>query len=169
VGPRGVLYTWVTATDDPAVDPKWGRVGKQGIENTGPLTRKRMETFDGEVLHHTLDWMDRAGHDGKPIFLWFNSTAIHVWSHSPERYIQKAVDEGRTEEDVVRAKAIEHDEHVGAILRKLDDLGVANNTIVVYATDNGFELLFWPDGGYSPFRGEKRTNAMKAIEMGGTK
>src|SRR5262249_43332017 len=97
------------------------------------------------------------GKGEKPFFAWFNTTAVHIWSHSPQKYIQMAVDEGRAEEDVVRAKMIEHDEYVGKLLQKLDDLGVADNTIVVYSTDNGFELLFWPDGGYSPFRGEKGT------------
>jgi arylsulfatase len=157
MGPRGVMHTWATDVDDPTEDPQWGRVGRQKIENTGPLTRKRMETFDGEVLKYTLDYMDRVGKGPKPFFVWFNSTAIHIWSHSPQSYIQKAVDEGRAEQDVVRAKMIEHDEQVGAILKKLDELGVADNTVVVYTTDNGFELLFWPDGGYAPFRGEKGT------------
>lgn len=157
LGPRGVLHAWATDSDDATTDPQWGRVGKQKIENTGMLTRKRMETFDSEVLGHTLNWMDRNAKGDKPFFLWFNSTAIHVWSHPAQKYVQMAVDEGRAEEDVVRARMIEHDEHVGAILKKLDDLGVTDNTIVVYTTDNGYELLFWPDGGYSPFRGEKGT------------
>jgi arylsulfatase len=155
-GPRGALHTWATDTDDATTDPKFGRVGKQKIEDTGKLTRKRMETFDKEVLDATLKWMDQRK-DGKPFFLWFNSTAIHVWSHPNPKYVQMAVDEGRAEEDVVRARMIEHDEHVGVILQKLKDMGVADNTIVVYTTDNGFELLFWPDGGYAPFRGEKGT------------
>ena len=156
-GPRGVLHTWATDTDDPTTDPKFGRVGKQKIEDTGKLTRKRMETFDAEVLGETLKWVDKTGKSGKPFFLWFNSTAIHVWSHPNPKYLQMAVDEGRAEEDVVRARMIEHDEHVGAILKKLDDMGVADNTIVVYTTDNGNEFIFWPDGGYAPFRGEKGT------------
>jgi len=156
-GPRGVLHTWATDTDDPTTDPKFGRVGKQKIEDTGKLTRKRMETFDAEVLGETLKWMDKSGKSGKPFFLWFNSTAIHVWSHPNPKYLQMAVNEGRAEEDVVRARMIEHDEHVGAILKKLEDLGVADNTIVVYTTDNGNEFIFWPDGGYAPFRGEKGT------------
>jgi arylsulfatase len=154
-GPRGVLHTWATDTDDSTTDPKFGRVGKQKIEDSGPLTRKRMETFDKEVLDQTLAWMDKNA--SKPFFIWFNSTAIHVWSHPNPKYIQMAVDEGRAEEDVVRARMIEHDEHVGALLKKLDDLGVADNTIVVYTTDNGNEFIFWPDGGYAPFRGEKGT------------
>jgi len=156
-GPRGVLHAWATDTDDPTTDPKFGRVGKQKIEDTGKLTRKRMETFDSEVLGETLKWMDKTGKTGKPFFLWFNSTAIHVWSHPNPKYVQMAVNEGRAEEDVVRARMIEHDEHVGAILKKLDDLGVADDTIVVYSTDNGNEFIFWPDGGYAPFRGEKGT------------
>lgn len=156
-GPRGVLHAWATDKDDPSEDPKFGKVGRQKIEDTGKLTRKRMETFDKEVLDKTLDWLDRAGKGDKPFFCWFNSTACHVWSHSTKKYIQKAVDEGRAEEDIYRAKMIEHDEHVGALLKKLKDLGVDDNTIVMYSTDNGFELLFWPDGGYSPFRGEKGT------------
>jgi arylsulfatase A-like enzyme len=156
-GPRDVLHTWATDVDDPTEDPVFGRVGKQKIEKDGQLTRKRMETFDGEVLDVTLKYLDKVGKGDKPFFVWFNTTAVHIWSHPTPKYIKKAVDEGRAETDVVRAKMIEHDEQVGALLRKLDELGVTDNTIVVYSTDNGFELLFWPDGGYSPFRGEKST------------
>jgi len=156
-GPRGVLHSWATNVDDATTDPKFGRIGKQKIEDTGKLTRKRMETIDGEVLGQTLKWMDANAKGDKPFFLWFNSTAIHIWSHPAKKYVQQAVDEGRAEEDVVRARMIEHDEHVGAILAKLKELGVADNTIVVYTTDNGNELMFWPDGGYAPFRGEKGT------------
>jgi len=156
-GPRGVLHTWATTTDDPTVDPKFGRIGKQKIEDTGPLTRKRMETVDREVTDVALGWMDKVGKSGKPFFMWWNTTAIHIWSHPNPKYVQMAVDEGRAEEDVARAKMLEHDELVGLILKKLQDLGVADNTIVVYSTDNGFEFMFWPDGGYAPFRGEKGT------------
>jgi arylsulfatase len=156
-GPRGVLHTWATDKDDATTDPKFGRVGKQKIEDTGPLTRERMKTFDKEVLDQTMGWLDRTAKGGKPFFCWFNTTAIHVWSHPQEQYVKKAVAEGRAEEDVVRARMIEHDEHVGALLKKLDELGIADNTIVVYTTDNGYEGIFWPDGGYAPFRGEKGT------------
>jgi len=156
-GPRGVLHAWASDVDDPTVDPKFGRVGKQKIQDSGPLTRKRMETFDKEVTDQTLAWMDKAGKGTRPFFLWYNSTAIHVWSHPAPKYVQMAVDEGRAEEDVVRARMIEHDELVGSILKKLDDLGVADNTIVVYTTDNGNEFMFFPDGGTAPFRGEKGT------------
>ena len=156
-GPRGVLHAWATETDDPTTDAIFGRVGKQRIENTGPLTRKRMETFDNEVLQHTLSWLDKNGKDEKPFFCWFNTTAIHIWSHPQNKYVQQAVNEGRAEEDVVRAKMLEHDEQIGALLKKLEDLGVDDNTIVIYTTDNGNELMMWPDGGYAPFRGEKGT------------
>ncbi len=156
-GPRGVLHTWATDVDDPTTDPKFGRVGKQKIEDTGKLTRKRMETFDQEVTDETLKWLDKNGKGDKPFFVWYNSTAIHIWSHPTKKYIQKAVDEGRAEEDVVRARMIEHDEQVGSLLKKLEELGVADNTIVIYTTDNGNELMLWPDGGYAPYRGEKGT------------
>ena len=156
-GPRGVLHAWATDKDDSTDDPKFGRVGKQKIENTGMLTRKRMETFDSEVLEHTLNWLDKNGKGDKPFFCWFNTTACHIWSHPQHKYLQKAVDEGRAEEDVYRAKMLEHDEHVGVLLKKLEELGVADNTIVLYTTDNGNELIMWPDGGYAPFRGEKGT------------
>jgi arylsulfatase len=156
-GPRGVLHTWATDKDDPTTDPKFGRVGKQRIEDTGKLTRKRMVTFDQEVTDKTLQWLDKNGKNGKPFFVWFNTTAIHIWSHPQQKYLQMAVNEGRAEEDVVRAKMLEHDEQVGSLLKKLDELGVANNTIVIYTTDNGNELMMWPDGGYAPFRGEKGT------------
>ncbi len=156
-GPRGVLHTWATNDDDATVDPKFGKVGKQKIQDTGALTRKRMETFDQEVTDETLKYLDRVGKGDKPFFLWFNSTAIHIWSHPTQKFIQKAVDEGRAEEDVVRARMIEHDEQVGSILKKLKDLGVEDNTIVIYTTDNGFEFMMWPDGGYAPYRGEKGT------------
>jgi arylsulfatase len=156
-GPRGVLHAYATNVDDPTTDPKFGRVGKQRIVDTGKLTRKRMEAIDAEVTAETLKWMDANGRSGKPFFVWFNTTAIHIWSHPNPKYVQQAVNEGRAEEDVVRARMLEHDEQVGAILKKIDELGATNNTIVIYSTDNGNELMFWPDGGYAPFRGEKGT------------
>jgi arylsulfatase len=156
-GPRGVLRATATNVDDPTEDPKFGKVGKQKIEDTGPLTRKRMETIDQEVTDETLKYLDKVGKDDKPFFVWFNSTAIHIWSHPNPKFVQMAVDEGRAEQDVVRARMIEHDQQVGSILKKLKDLGVEDNTIVVYSTDNGNEFMMWPDGGTAPFRGEKGT------------
>lgn len=157
-GPRDVLYTWATTVDDPTIDPVFGKVGKQKIEKDGQLTRKRMETFDGEVLEKTLKYLDKVGKGDKPFFVWFNTTAIHINSHPQNKYVQMAVNEGRAEEDVVRAKMIEHDEQIGVLLKKIQDLGVADNTIVIYSTDNGNELMLWPDGGTAPFRGEKGTS-----------
>jgi arylsulfatase A-like enzyme len=153
--PRGMLHTWATDVDDATVDPKFGRVGKQKIEDIGKLTRKRMETVDAEVTEATLKWLDKNGKGEKPFFCWYNSTAIHIRSRPSQKYLQMAVDEGRPEEDVVRARMIEHDELVGSLLKKIEELGVADNTIVIYSTDNGNELMLWPDGGYAPFRGEK--------------
>ena len=122
-GPRGALHTWATNKDDPTADPKFGRIGKQKIVDTGKLTRKRMETFDQEVTAETLKWLDKAGKGDKPFFCWYNSTAIHICRMCQRSTIQKAVDEGRAEEDVVRAKMIEHDELVGSLLKKLEELG----------------------------------------------
>jgi len=156
-GPRGVLHCWATDKDDPTEDPKFGPMGKQRCENTGPLTRERMKTVDAEFLKAAEGFIDRSVKDNRPFFVWFNPTRMHIWTHVPQEYIQKAVDEGRPEIDVYRAGMIQHDEQVGQLLKKLDDLGITDNTIVVYSTDNGYELLFWPDGGYAPFRGEKGT------------
>ena len=156
-GPRGVLHCWATDKDDPTDDPKFGRMGKQRCENTGPLTRERMKNVDAEFLKATEDFIDRSVQDDKPFFVWFNPTRMHIWTHVPQEYIQKAVDEGRPEIDVYRAGMIQHDEQVGQLLNKLDELKIADNTIVIYSTDNGFELMLWPDGGYAPFRGEKGT------------
>jgi arylsulfatase len=156
-GPRGVLRCFASDEDDPTEDPKFGRMGKQRCENTGALTRERMKTVDAEFLDAAETFIERSVESDKPFFVWFNATRMHIWTHVPQEYIQKAVDEGRPEIDVYRAGMIQHDEQVGQLLKKLDDLGIADNTIVVYSTDNGYELLFWPDGGYSPFRGEKGT------------
>ncbi len=156
-GPRGILYCWATDKDDPTEDPKFGRMGKQRCEDKGPLTRKRMETVDNEFLEAAENFIDRSVEEEKPFFVWFNATRMHIWTHVPKEYAQKAVDEGRPEIDLYRAGMIQHDDQVGQLLKKLDDLGIADNTIVVYSTDNGYELMLWPDGGYSPFRGEKGT------------
>jgi len=156
-GPRGVLHCWATSEDDPSEDPKFGRVGKQRCENTGPLTRERMKTVDAEFLGAAEDFIDRTAKDDMPFFVWLATTRMHIWTHVPEEYVQTAVNEGRPEIDLYRAGMIQHDDQVGRVLAKLDALGITDNTIVIYTTDNGYELLFWPDGGYSPFRGEKGT------------
>ena len=135
-GPRGVIHSFAG--------------GK--ITDTGPLTRKRMETVDEEVTVKALDFMERAAKAKKPFFLWWNSTRMHVFTHL------KPESEGKTGLGIYADGMVEHDGHVGQVLAKLDSLGLTNNTIVMYSTDNGAETFTWPDGGTTMFRGEKNTN-----------
>ena len=122
------------------------------VEDTGPLNMKRMETVDDEVTASALDFVDRAHASGKPFFLWWNSTRMHVWTRL------KPESKGKTGLGIYPDGMVEHDGHVGQILDKLDELNIAKNTIVMYSTDNGAETMSWPDGGTIPFRGEKNTN-----------
>lgn len=151
-GPRGVLKCKATDKDDPIVDPQFGKVGKQVIENTGPLTRKRMETVDEEFVGAALDFMERKSKDGNPWFCYVNPTRMHVFTHLKPSSV------GKTGLGLYPDGMVELDGYVGQLLKKLEDLGVADNTIVVFTTDNGAEVLSWPDGGATPFRGEKDTN-----------
>jgi arylsulfatase len=151
-GPRGVLHSWATDTDDTTVDPQFGKVGKQRIENTGPLDTKRMQTVDEEFLGGALKFMEQAKKDGKPFFVWFNSTRMHIFTHL------KPESQGKTGLGTYPDGMVEHDGMVGQLLQKLDDLGIADNTIVMWSTDNGAEVFTWPDGGTTPFRSEKDTN-----------
>ncbi|MDX8492087.1 arylsulfatase [Mesorhizobium sp. VK22B] len=150
-GPRGVLDVKATDVDDPTEDPRFGRVGKQVIKDTGPLTRKRMETAEEELLARSLDIMDRSVAAGKPFFLWHNTTRMHVWTHLSPKW------ENKTGFGLYADGMAELDDVVGRLLKKLDDLGIADNTIVVFSSDNGAETFSWPDGGSTPFRGEKGT------------
>jgi arylsulfatase A-like enzyme len=151
-GPRGVLKCKASDKDDATVDPQYGRVGKQTIENTGPLDTKRMETIDEEFLTAALDFIDRNSKANTPWFCYFNSTRMHIWTHL------KAASQGKTGLGLYPDGMVELDGYIGQLLKKLDDLGIANNTIVVFTTDNGAEVMSWPDGGSTPFRGEKATN-----------
>jgi arylsulfatase A-like enzyme len=153
-GPRGVLHSWATDEDDSTDQPRWGRVGKQRIEDTGPLTKKRMETIDDEVLEHGLDFIDRHHAADAPLFVWFNTTHMHFRTHPKPESIGQA---GRWQSPY-HDTMIDHDKVVGALLDKLDDLGIADDTIVIYSTDNGPHMNSWPDGGMTPFRSEKNTN-----------
>jgi arylsulfatase len=135
-GPRGVIHSFAD-----------GR-----ITDTGPLTKKRMETIDDEVMAKSLDFMDRAKKDGKPFFIWWNSTRMHIFTHL------KPASDGKTGLGIYADGMVEHDGHVGQLLAKLKELGLDQNTIVMYSTDNGAETFTWPDGGTTMFRGEKNTN-----------
>ena len=150
--PRGVLHTWATEKDDPTEQPRWGRVGKQKIEDTGPLMKKRMETIDDEVTDKALDFIDRAHKAGKPFFVWYNTSAMHLRTHCAKKH------EGKSGQGFYNDVMVAHDEHIGEMLAKLDELGIADNTIVMYSTDNGPHYNSWPDAGISPFRSEKNTN-----------
>lgn len=149
-GPRGVLKCKATDKDDPKVDPRFGKVGKQTIEDTGPLTKKRMETVDDEFLDATKKFIRNAHEKKTPFFVWFNSTRMHFYTH-----IRK---EHRTRKGFYADGMVEHDNQVGELLKLLDDLGIADETIVIYTTDNGPHYNEWPDGGITIFRGEKNTN-----------
>jgi arylsulfatase A-like enzyme len=151
-GPRGVLKCKATDRDDPTVDPRFGKVGKQTIEDTGPLTKKRMETVDDETSNAAIDFIKRQAQAGKPFFCWWNGTRMHLYTHVRPEY------KGRSGLSEYMDGMLEHDGQVGNLLKTLDDLGLANNTIVIYGTDNGVHMNSWPDGGMTPFRSEKNTN-----------
>jgi arylsulfatase A-like enzyme len=151
-GPRGVLHCVATEKDDPTNDPRWGRVGKQSIKDTGPLTKKRMETVDEEITAGALGWMEKQVKANKPFFLWYNSTAMHFRTHLADK------NRGKTGQDDYSDRMATHDEQIGQILSKLDELGIADNTFVLYSTDNGPQNDTWPDGGNTPFRSCKDTN-----------
>jgi arylsulfatase len=139
-GPRGVLHC--------KADGKGG----QKVKDTGPLTKKRMETIDDEVTDHALDFIDKAHKAKKPFFLWYNTTAMHFRTHCAKEH------EGKSGQGFYNDVMVAHDENIGRMLKKLDDLGIAEDTIVVYSTDNGVHYNTWPDGGITPFRSEKNTN-----------
>jgi arylsulfatase A-like enzyme len=151
-GPRGVLKCKASDQDDATIDPAFGRVGKQVIENTGAMGKKRMETIDEEFLDAAKNFIQRKQAEGGPWFCYFNSTRMHVFTHL------KPESQGKTGRGLYADGMVEHDGHVGQLLDLIDELGVAEDTIVVYTTDNGAEVFTWPDGGATPFRGEKATN-----------
>jgi arylsulfatase len=160
VGPRNILHTWATDKDDQTVDPRWGKVGKQRIVDAGPLPphptkgiKYNMETVDDHILKFSTDFMAKAKKDGKPFFVWLNPTRMHVFTYlSPKYEALKTPENGWSMQEAGMAQ---FDDIIGSVMKKLDELGVADNTIIVVTTDNGTETFTWPDGGNTPFKGEK--------------
>src|SRR5262245_54352552 len=140
--PRGVIRAWASDRDDATEHPRWGRVGKQKIEDTGPLTRKRMETCDDEFLGAAKDWIRRQHKAGKPWFCWLNTTHMHFRTHTKPQSLGQA---GRWQ-SAYHDTMIDHDKQIGEVLALIDQLGIANDTIVLYTTDNGPHMNSWPDG-----------------------
>jgi arylsulfatase len=153
-GPRGVLKCVATNTETPGDDPRSGPWGKQKCEDTGPLTKKRMETIDEETLAAAKDFIQRQHDAGKPFFVWWNATRMHLFTHVKQEHLGLSGPSG----DEYHDGMVEHDMHVGELLKQLDDLGIADNTIVFYSTDNGPHYNAWPDGATTLFRSEKNTN-----------
>jgi arylsulfatase len=155
VGPRNMVHSWATTVDDPTVQPRWGKIGKQKIEDAGTLYPKRMETVDDEILDLSIKFIEKAKKDGKPFFLWLNPTRMHIVTHlSPKYEALRNSTNGWTIEEAGMAQL---DDIVGSVMQKLKDMGVDDNTIVVFTTDNGTENFTWPDGGETPFYGGKGT------------
>jgi arylsulfatase len=155
VGPRNMVHSWATNVDDATEQPRWGKVGKQKIEDAGELCPKRMETVDDEILGNALKFLDQARRDNKPFFLWLNPTRMHIVTHLSEKY-----ESLRTPENgwsVQEAGMAQIDDIVGSVMKYLSDNGLENNTILGFSTDNGAENFTWPDGGNTPFAGGKGT------------
>jgi arylsulfatase len=175
VGPRNLVHCTASDTDDATVDPRWGKVGKQKIVDEGPLApgpdtgrtpyggtgegvagaKYDMTTFDEVLVQRSIDFMKKAKDSGKPFFLWHNTTRMHVWTFLSAKY--KAMMNPETNYGMEEAGMAQLDDSVGALMKALDDLGIADNTIVVFSTDNGAEVFTWPDGGMTPFRATKGT------------
>jgi len=162
VGPRNLLHTWASDKDDPTADPRWGKVGKQKIVDEGPLPphpmpgiKHNMETVDDVILDHAMKFIDKAKADGKPFFVWLNPTRMHVITHLSDKYESRRTPENGW--SVYEAGMSQIDDIVGSVMKKLKDDGLEENTIVVFTTDNGAEVISWPDGGMTPFAGEKGT------------
>jgi len=171
-GPRNLVHTYATDTDDPTVMPRWGKVGKQRIVDEGPLApfpnmtgRQRwqegskakydMETFDDVLVKASSDFMDKAKKDGKPFFVWHNTTRMHVFTYLPPNY--QAMMDYKSNYGLEEAGMAQLDDSVGALLKHLQDIGEVENTIVIFTTDNGAEVFTWPDGGMTPFKATKGT------------
>ena len=153
-GPRGVLDCKASDKDDPTEDPRFGRVGKQVCKDTGPLTRARMVTIDDDIANRAVDFITREAKADKPFFVWVNFTHMHFRTHTKPESVGQA---GRWQSQY-HDTMIDHDKNVGEVLKALDDLGIADNTFVMYSTDNGPHMNSWPDAAMTPFRNEKNSN-----------
>jgi arylsulfatase A-like enzyme len=171
-GPRNLIHSYATDVDDPTVQPRWGKVGKQRIVDEGPLApfpnmagrqnwqqgrpaKYNMETFDEVLVKASSDFMDKAKRDGKPFFIWHNTTRMHVFTYIPPKY--QAMMNYTTNYGLEEAGMAQMDDAIGDLLKHLQDIGEADNTIVIFTTDNGAEVFTWPDGGMTPFRATKGT------------
>ena len=176
-GPRNLVHSWATDVDDQTVQPRWGKIGKQRIVDEGPLAPFRnmsdrqnwqegqkakydMETFDEVLVQASNGFMDKAKQDGKPFFIWHNTTRMHVWTFVPPKY--QAQMNSDTNYGLEEAGMAQLDDNVGELLKHVKDIGEADNTIVIFTTDNGAEVFTWPDGGMTPFKATKGT-----VEEGG--
>ncbi len=172
-GPRNLVHTYATDVDDPTVQPRWGKIGKQRIVDEGPLppfpnmtgmqnwqqgrpAKYDMETFDDVLVKASSDFMDKAKKDGKPFFIWHNTTRMHVFTYLPPKY--QAMMNATNNYNVEEAGMAQMDDSIGALLQHLQDIGAADNTIVIFTTDNGAEVFTWPDGGMTPFKATKGTS-----------
>jgi arylsulfatase len=173
-GPRSLVHCWATDTDDATVEPRWGKVGKQKVVNEGPLppfpdmsnvpnmhdipflkAKYDMTTFDPVLAKASCDFMDNAKQAGKPFFVWHNTTRMHVWTFLSKKY--SSMQNSETNYGLEEAGMADMDDNIGTLLKHLDDMGEADNTIVVFTTDNGAEVFTWPDGGMTPFKNTKGT------------
>ncbi|HET6474192.1 MAG TPA: arylsulfatase [Pseudomonadales bacterium] len=173
-GPRSLIHSWATDTDDATVMPRWGRVGKQKIVDEGPLpplpdmsnvpnmhdlpflkAKYDMTTFDEVLVKSSSAFMDKAKKDGKPFFIWHNTTRMHVWTFLSKKY--SSMENSQTNYGLEEAGMAQMDDCIGALMKHLEDIGEADNTIVIFTTDNGAEVFTWPDGGMTPFKATKGT------------
>jgi arylsulfatase A-like enzyme len=155
VGPRHMVHSYATDVDDPTVQPRWGKIGKQKITDEGELCPTRMETVDDEILAKSIAFLDKAKSDNKPFFLWLNPTRVHVVTHlSPKYEAMRTPENGWSIEEAAMAQL---DDIVGSVMQKIKEMGLDDNTIIAFSTDNGTENFTWPDGGQTPFAGGKGT------------
>ena len=155
VGPRNMVHSWATNKDDATVMPRWGKIGKQKIEDAGTLYPERMKTVDDEIRDLSFKFIEKAKADGKPFFLWLNPTRMHIVTHLSDKY--EALRNAQNGWSIHEAGMAQLDDDIGLLMQKLKDMGEDENTIVVFTTDNGTETFTWPDGGNTPFRGQKGT------------